>query len=174
MISHQNSGQFKNLTSASFSPNGNFLGTACSDGTVQLWDNWRKTLISNTKTHALSLTGIDFHPDNKRFLTSSEDGKVRLWSRQPQDNIINLESDPFVNEVSVSPDSSMALIVGRDGKRIDLWDTQKSNRDSSFAGIHEKTINHSVFSPCGENFITASNDNTSIIWNIKEEKSYIH
>ena len=54
VISHQNSGQFKNLTSASFSPNGNFLGTACSDGTVQLWDNWRKTLISNTKTHALS------------------------------------------------------------------------------------------------------------------------
>ena len=170
VISHQNSGQFKNLTSASFSPNGNFLGTACSDGTVQLWDNWRKTLISNTKTHALSLTGIDFHPDNKRFLTSSEDGKVRLWSRQPQDNIINLESDPFVNEVSVSPDNSMALIVGRDGKRIDLWDTQKSIRDSSFAGIHEKTINHSVFSPCGENFITASNDNTSIIWNIKERK----
>ena len=78
----------------------------------------------------LSLTGIDFHPDNKRFLTSSEDGKVRLWSRQPQDNIINLESDPFVNEVSVSPDNSMALIVGRDGKRIDLWDTQKAS------GIH--------------------------------------
>ena len=170
MILHQTSGQFKNLTSASFSPNGNFLGTACSDGTVQLWDNWRKELISNTKTHALSLTDIDFHPDNKRFLTSSEDGKVRLWSRQPQENIVNLESDPYINEVSVSPDNSMALIVGRDGKGIDLWDTQKSLRVSSFSGIHEKPINHSVFSPCGKNFITASDDNTSVIWSIKEKK----
>jgi WD40 repeat protein len=64
----------------------------------------------------------------------------------------------------------MALIVGRDGKRIDLWDIQKSIRDSSFSEIHEKNINHSVFSPCGQNFITASDDNTAIIWNIKERK----
>ena len=170
VISYKSSGQFKNLKTASFSPNGNFLVTACSDGTVQLWDNWRKELVSNTQTHALSLTDIDFHPDNKRYLTSSEDGRVRIWAIQSDNNVVSLETDPYIREVSVSPDNSKVLIVGEGGKKIDFWDTNKSRKVLSFSEIHSAPINHSVFSPCGEKFITSSDDNTSGLWSIKKKK----
>ncbi|MEC7802776.1 MAG: TIR domain-containing protein [Verrucomicrobiota bacterium] len=169
-FSYQTSGQFKDLVTASYSPNGNFLATACSDGTVQLWDNWKKQLISNTRTHALSLTGIDFHPDNKRFLTTSQDGRIRVWARQPDNNILNLEPNPYVREASVSPDNSMILLVGKKGKEIDLWDAKKNLKVLSFSEGHSAQINFTSFSPCGERFISVSDDMTSCLWNIKDRK----
>ena len=169
-FSYQNSGQFKDLVTASYSPNGNFLAAACSDGTVQLWDNWKKQLISNTRTHALSLTDIDFHPDNKRFLTSSQDGRIRLWARQPDNNVLSLESDPYVREASVSPNNSTILLIGKRGNEIVLWDAKKNQKVFSFSQGHSAQINFTSFSPCGEKFISVSDDMTACVWNIKERK----
>ena len=81
-----------------------------------------------------------------------------------------MEPNPYVREASVSPDNSMILLVGKKGKEIDLWDAKKNLKVLSFSEGHSAQINFTSFSPCGERFISVSDDMTSCLWNIKDRK----
>ncbi len=71
----------------SFSPDGQYLLTACSDykneekKPIVLWDTFSgKQLFAFDGNHQETITAIDFSPDGKTFLTAGEDHTIRIWS----------------------------------------------------------------------------------------------
>jgi WD40 repeat protein len=74
-------GDITRISSVSFSSDGNIIGSAGRDGTVQLW-NLNGTFWTNWKAHnPASVYSIRFSPDSQMIATSSEDNTVKLWNR---------------------------------------------------------------------------------------------
>jgi WD40 repeat protein len=93
------------VKSAEFSPDGQFIVTACADGTVHLWD--AETLQPSEGVsilqHGKRATHACFAPDGHRILTTCTDGSVRIW------DLAGSSLPPPAARVSFSADGSRYL-----------------------------------------------------------------
>lgn len=67
-------------TSVAFSPNGQHLACANTDGSAGIWDVKTGRQVFTITGHTDSVHSIAFSPDGMRVVTSSEDGSVRVWA----------------------------------------------------------------------------------------------
>ncbi len=78
----QERAQFKGhqgrLYSANFSPDGQRIVTASSDGTAKVWDA-KGNLLANLKEHKNEVTSAVFSPDGQRIVTASSDSTAKVW-----------------------------------------------------------------------------------------------
>ncbi len=65
---------------ASFSPNGSYVATGFSDGTIRVWRTRTRTRVGDCfQGHGKWVTSVAFSPDGKRMAPSSLDKTIRLW-----------------------------------------------------------------------------------------------
>jgi len=97
------------VTSADFSPDGNYILTGHKDKIARLWD-LRGALITEFKGHHSAINSVVYGPDGTQVITGSRGGTVRLWSlkgimverlRSPREG---------VTAVAISPDSRTVLM----------------------------------------------------------------
>ena len=106
-----------------FSPNGQLLVTASTDGTVRLWDP------ATGQAHGPPLTGdnsrvwgVAFSPDGRLLATAGADQTVRLWdptTGQPHGPPLTGHTDG-INAVAFSPDGRQ-LATGGSDQMVRLW-----------------------------------------------------
>lgn len=61
------------------SPDGLWIASGGSDGSVCVWDAITGKELRRTESHSAGVNVIGFSPDGKRILTASDDGTARLW-----------------------------------------------------------------------------------------------
>jgi WD40 repeat protein len=66
-----------------WSPNGDILALAASDGTIQLLRASDGELLKKLDGHTLLASSVTFSPDGKMLASVSLDGSVRLWGVLP-------------------------------------------------------------------------------------------
>ncbi len=69
------------VKSAVFSPDGQFILTACDDNTAKLWNLNRGPIA--TFQHGSWVNSAVFSPDGQFILTASDDGTAKLWEIHP-------------------------------------------------------------------------------------------
>ena len=70
-----------NLAGApSFSPNGQWILSACTDKTTRIWSAQTGEELWSFRGHLLPIFSAAFSPDGQRVATASFDGTVRIWS----------------------------------------------------------------------------------------------
>lgn len=147
-------GHKQNVTSVTFSPNGNYIASSSEDKTVRLWDLDGYPVGKPFRGHEDYVNAINFSPDGRYIVTGSSDKTVRLWNLQ--DNSIGT---PFkghqgvVRSVAFSPDSQYIISGGDDGMR--LWDL-KGNVIEPFLKLKGRQIKSVAFSPDGQTIVIAS------------------
>ena len=77
------------------------LASACSDGTVRVWD-FNRGQTQQQFTSSKEATCIDFAESDEYMATGHKDGKVRLWS---------LSTRRFIDELASSPHSQLTSVV---------------------------------------------------------------
>lgn len=151
------------VNGAVFSPGGQFILTASSDGTARLWDASTGAEIRRFVGHNGSVTGAEFSPDGSLIVTSGTDGTVRLWDVAAGDEIRRLDGDGTpILAVSISADSRYVLTAGADGTAR-LWDIDFSGEVRRFV-TNSGAVNTAVFSPDGRYVLTSSNDSTARLY----------
>ncbi len=72
-------GHTRTVTTAAFSPDGQWLATGSQDGTVKIWNPTTGTLIKTLAVTPNAVWSVGFTPDSKNLLTGYDRG-VELWS----------------------------------------------------------------------------------------------
>jgi WD40 repeat protein len=155
----RNSITFLAVRAAEFHPDGSTI-VICESGEVSVYD-----LKSNKTLHRLNWAWsacefVKFSDDGTRFYAQNS-CNTKIWNAQTGAEIFTHENDGFLNLGLLSPTNDTILTI--EDKTAVLWDIIGTQR-LVLTG-HSSVINSAVFSPNGQHVLTASDDETAILWN---------
>jgi WD40 repeat protein len=108
-----------NITSLSFSQDGNLFATGDGSSVVKIWD-----LSVNKQLEFFSyqsgVRGLSFSPDGQYLATGGIDGTVRVWDLQGRQISEFKIEQGSVWDVSFSPDGK-SIIAGGEKGSLQLW-----------------------------------------------------
>jgi WD40 repeat protein/serine/threonine protein kinase len=128
--------EFKLSSDLAFSRDGKHLARASWDALAEVWDTATGRKLQTFKGHSGIVNSIAFSPDGKRLATGGADGTVRLWDiAESGDAAATSLPDSGLRSVIpyLSPDgrSLLAITLGQDRQRPELWDTSTRRMRSS-------------------------------------------
>ncbi|MDJ0731450.1 MAG: AAA-like domain-containing protein [Crocosphaera sp.] len=155
LIGHQDA-----VNSVNFSPDGQWIATASSDGTVRLWNQQgqQKAMLTG---HEGNIYGVAFSPDSQTLATAAQDNTARIWDLQGKQLAVLKGHTASVYSVTFSQDGQRIATTSRDNTAR-IWDKQ-GNPLMLLTG-HTKSVDDVAFSADGQQIATASRDGTAKLW----------
>ena len=169
-------GSESQLTSLSFSPDGELAALGGLDGSVRIWNVSKKAKLltkGDQPLHQESIVDLVFTPDKKFLVTAGKDGLVKVW------NVKNLADNApgkatAVRSFAAHKTRIIALAMSPDGKRfvsagadntVKLWDTatgeEKRKWEFRVPVIPNKAFLRNIaFTPDGKHVVTANYNTT--------------
>lgn len=104
-----------------YSPDGKYLVTGRTDGTVCFWDGQSHKVLSIQRGHEGLVRGIDFASDGNRMASIGDDGMIRLWDLAEQKQIRSFQAhDNHGFRVFFVLDGELLASCGEDSS-VKLW-----------------------------------------------------
>ncbi|HNP65992.1 MAG TPA: TIR domain-containing protein [Woeseiaceae bacterium] len=163
----------ENVLWVTFSPDGEQLATANTDGSVRIFTVRDGKEMLRFQAHPGAILSLSFTPDGSALLTTSINhlnaSQARLWNAADGTLIRSIidKGDCCVSEGVVSPDGRRAAIVeGRDG--VSVRDLESGERLLNLGGGESFPLIYSVaFSPDGAYVATGDSDGLVRIWDTR-------
>jgi len=191
VVSQDDSSYARYVRSICFSPDRQFIATACRDRNIKLW---RVNENQNSSTnepftwvkmaHKSSIDSICFSPDGKFIVTASDDKTAKIWEFDGQ----NIHQTPFkileghdkeVKSACFNFEGNIIATASAD-KTIKLWDLD--GQEFLTLKGHSNWVQSVFFQPHANVLATASDDKTVRLWEIEKlqiqelqgHKKYVH
>jgi WD40 repeat protein len=139
------------VNDVAYSPEGDLLATASSDGTVRLVDPAVGTGLGVLETHQGGVRGVTFAPQGGLLLTRGDDATVRLWNTETGEQLSSLPGDIG----SFSRDGERIATGDEDGTAR-VFETETGEEIARLEG--EQPMTSAVFGPDGGTVLTAEGD----------------
>jgi len=151
------------LDSATLSPRGTYAITI-GEGVADLWDVRSGRRISRLESDG-KVEQAAFSLDERRLVTQGAESPPTVWSTADGTRLttFRLTGGPGVGRpgrVTFSPDGKRVLAVR--GSVVFIWSDRRSP-PVELAG-HNGDVNDAAFSADGQYLVTASSDNTALLW----------
>uniref|UniRef100_A0A7S0MQX2 C2 domain-containing protein n=1 Tax=Cryptomonas curvata TaxID=233186 RepID=A0A7S0MQX2_9CRYP len=163
-----------------FHPEGQLVLTGSEDTFLKLWDASTNILISTFQGHTKSVTGTSFFNTGLKFASCSLDSSIRVWDVAYGRELFTVDSNlghknamgqsECVRCCAVSPNDH-TFVTGGDDNVIRIWDDRIRSSVRKFIG-HRLPITACSFSSDGGTLISASLDNTAILWDLRASVVY--
>jgi len=158
------------LVTARFSPDGQKILTASSDGSARIWsaDGEGKPLVFTG--HKDAILSACWSPDGKQILTTSADGTARIWNANGQGTPTVLQLNAGnVWSGAFSPDGSHIALGAQDGTvRIALPNGTTTTALQSSEG-NPGGLRAVAFFPDNRRLVGAANNGSVHVWTIEEK-----
>ena len=110
------------VASLAFSPKGDYLVSAHTDGSLLAWDTVERELVADFKAHHEAVEAVAFAPDGYCVASASGDGSVIVWDTARGVKKATLLWHPLrVNALAFSADGRKLVSGDLDGN-LALWD----------------------------------------------------
>jgi eukaryotic-like serine/threonine-protein kinase len=154
------------VNSLAFSRSGEWIASACGDGTVKVWNSRTHAVTQTFPAHTGSVFSVAFHPDGKHLASIGADRTVKVWDWATGQECFSGSSDADHNRgtaycVAFSPDGGL-LAAGSDGK-VKVWEWRDRRLRLTLPGHAKKGISV-AFSPDGRRLASGSWSGDVMIW----------
>ncbi len=153
---------------ASYSPDGKFITTTCSDHTIILWNTERRTIFRTLAGLKRRPNSVVYSIDGKYLFSAGEDGLITTWDLglvQKSDSASG-HMGP-INALDISPDGSL-LVSGGDDKILRVWKISGEKLDLVWElKGHKKSITTLAFGPDGGTVVSGSADRFIMKWDVQ-------
>jgi WD40 repeat protein len=161
-IAAQSGGQTAAIA-LSISPNGQWMATANSDGSLTLKSTQagQRILLPGKQT---TISDLNFSPRSQNVAVSTKDGWVSIWNLKGKQRIRFKAHSETIYRTAFSPDEQFLATASRDNT-VRLW-TEKGQLLQTLKG-HQEPVYSLAFSPNGRQLATASSDETVKLWDLQ-------
>lgn len=159
------SGHEEQVTSLSFSPDGDMLASASQDKTVKIWSLKTGELLRTIDANLNFEQSIEFSPDGKA-IASGSDGEVRVWSASEGVLEMKLGSDlKTIRKITFSPDGKY-IAAAYGFYAVEIWDAKTGNTVSKIKSqsLSDHQISDIAFSRDGQIIASTGSDNEVRLW----------
>ena len=106
---------------------------------------------------------LAFHPDGRQLLVGTESSGTFLWQPESGKRVQVLDKYKEVTAIAFGPDGRQFVAALANEGESRLCDTATGHVVQTFKG-HSAAVNWVAFSPDGRRLLTASDDDTTILW----------
>lgn len=160
------SGHEHTVLETAFSPDGQWIATACADHRVRLFRATDGSLVHELKAHQAPVLGVSFSPDDQRLLSVSADGSGKIWDVLSGFLQANLEGhQDRVVDGTFHPDGFHIATASRD-HTIRIWESGSLEDMFKVFKGHMNGIVDLDWHPSGKYIASASNDRTARVWSL--------
>lgn len=156
---------------AAFSPDGQWIATACADHMARIYRVADGSLMHALKSHLAPVLGISFSVDNDRLLSVSADGNGKIWDVHSGYLLSTLEGhlDRVVDGV-FHPNGFHIATASRD-HTVRIWESGTlPDLVQTYQG-HRNGIVDLAWHPGGKYLASAGLDRTARVWSLEEPDS---
>ena len=167
-VKERNRIEMDSVWRARFSPDGQTMAAASSNGVIRLWTVQGNELHLLTEmVLAKALSEIQFSPDGQTIAAALQNGDVQLWTIAGQ-SLTTLEgNDGAITSLSFSPDGQ-TLATAAVSNTVRLWNLQTNAWRQSSA--NEYWGWKLSFSPDGQRLATVHYDGTVYLWDLYSDQ----
>jgi WD40 repeat protein len=142
------------------SPDGKWLASAGSDGTIRVWDVAARRLVRALVGHTAPVRALAWSHDGKTLASAGDDKAVRLWDAAGQVRLLAGHTEPAF-AAAWSPDGKMLATASRDNT-VRLWETGSGELLFTLRG-HDG-LSAVAWLPDGKRLLTAGTDKQLLLW----------
>ena len=149
------------VISTTFSPDGTYVVTADSNGTINILETNTGYVYATLKGHVSFINSVQYSKDGKLLVSASSDTLVKIWNLSTCRNLYTLKGhNHAVNCSCFSPNADRVVSGSSDGT-VRVWDVK--NGDCIRVLKHGKSAVRSVaFRPDGKVILAESKENISV------------
>lgn len=149
-----------------FSPDGNYLASASTDGTARIWDVGTKACRHTLTGHADPIHGLAFSPNGRRLATVS-DKMVRLWDTDTGKPTLTFDKHTKpARHAAFTPDGKKVVSCGYDGT-IRVWAADSGEELKVLRGMPNPNIYRLALNKDGSRVAAFSLQNPiAAVWNL--------
>ena len=162
-------GHTNSVNSVAFDPQGRWLASGSTDGTVRLWSLAQRKELARLEGHSDVVRSVAFDPQGRWLASGANDKTVRLWDLARRKELARLEGHAgAVNSVAFDPQGRW-LASGSSDNTVRLWDLVQRKELARLDG-HSGSVLSVAFDPKGRWLASGSDDNTLRLWDLREHK----
>ena len=155
------------VRACSFSFDGQYLLTGSDDKYLKIFTVFNRKHTSTISAHTNWIRSAEFSPDSRLIVSTSDDKTVKLWDSEQLTQISMFDDDHPVLSARFHPDGTCLAAGFSDGK-LQIWDIRSQLVLQKYPEAHNDAINSVAFHNSGRYIVTASNDATMKIFDLRK------
>jgi len=142
-----------------WSPDGRFLVSPSSDGTIRLWDTDTWACLHKLARHTDAVNVVAFDSACKRLVSGSKDTSIRIWEIESGTCVDDIRVGHWVDGIAFNNSADSLITASGDGK-VRRWNLTSKQSVDLMSG--QQAIGNAItFHPSGKTF--ASTDQHGIV-----------